>query len=78
MQSTLYSCFATINHATLCIYMYVYMYVCMCVGIYKDFDRTITLCETLVSAGASALTIHGRTREEAAPQSHDNHPNLHQ
>ena len=40
------------------------MYVCMYAGIYKDFDRTITLCETLVSAGASALTIHGRTREE--------------
>jgi tRNA-dihydrouridine synthase len=33
-------------------------------GIYKDFDRTIALCETLVQAGASMLTIHGRTREE--------------
>jgi len=32
--------------------------------IYKDFDRTIRLCETLVGAGASMLTIHGRTREE--------------
>ena len=32
--------------------------------IYKDFDRSIRLCETLVNAGASMLTIHGRTREE--------------
>ncbi len=32
--------------------------------IYKDFDRSIKLCETLVNAGASALTIHGRTRDE--------------
>ncbi len=32
--------------------------------IYKDFDRSIRLCETLVNAGASALTIHGRTRDE--------------
>lgn len=32
--------------------------------IYHDFDRTIRLCETLYNAGAYALTIHGRTREE--------------
>ena len=32
--------------------------------IYKDFDRAVRLCETLVDAGASLLTIHGRTREE--------------
>ena len=33
--------------------------------IYKnDFERSIRLCETLVQAGASMLTIHGRTREE--------------
>lgn len=32
--------------------------------IYKDFDRSIRLYETLVKAGASVLTIHGRTREE--------------
>lgn len=32
--------------------------------IYHDFDRTIRLCETLSNAGASLLTIHGRTREE--------------
>lgn len=33
--------------------------------IYRDdFDRTIRLCETLVNAGASLLTIHGRTRDE--------------
>lgn len=32
--------------------------------IYKDYDRSLRLCETLVSAGASLLTIHGRTREE--------------
>ena len=31
--------------------------------IYKDFNRSIKLCETLVNAGASLLTIHGRTRE---------------
>lgn len=33
--------------------------------IYKnDFERSIRLCETLVKAGASVITIHGRTREE--------------
>lgn len=32
--------------------------------IYKDFDRTIALYETLVQAGASIITVHGRTREE--------------
>lgn len=32
--------------------------------IYKDFDRTIKLYETLVEAGASMITIHGRTREQ--------------
>lgn len=32
--------------------------------IYKDYDRTILLYETLAQAGASALTVHGRTREE--------------
>jgi tRNA-dihydrouridine synthase 1 len=33
--------------------------------IYKgDFERSVRLCETLVRAGASMLTIHGRTREE--------------
>lgn len=32
--------------------------------IYKDFQRTIRLCETLTNAGAQLLTIHGRTREE--------------
>lgn len=32
--------------------------------IYKDYDRTIRLCEALVNAGASLLTVHGRTREE--------------
>jgi len=32
--------------------------------IYHDFERSVRLCETLVSAGASLLTIHGRTREE--------------
>ena len=32
--------------------------------IYKDFERSVKLCETLVNAGASMLTIHGRTREE--------------
>ena len=32
--------------------------------IYKDFDRSVKLCETLISAGASLLTIHGRTRSE--------------
>lgn len=30
--------------------------------IYKDFDRSVRLCETLVNAGASMLVIHGRTR----------------
>jgi tRNA-dihydrouridine synthase 1 len=34
------------------------------VRIYKDYDRTIQLCEALVGAGASLLTVHGRTREE--------------
>ena len=34
------------------------------VRIYKDYDRTINLCEALVNAGASLLTVHGRTREE--------------
>jgi tRNA-dihydrouridine synthase 1 len=34
------------------------------VRIYKDYDRTIKLCEALVNAGASLLTVHGRTREE--------------
>ena len=29
-----------------------------------DFERSIRLCETLVNAGASLITIHGRTREE--------------
>eukprot|EP01039_Chlorochromonas_danica_P001550 gene1551-1688_t len=32
--------------------------------IYDDYERSIRLCETLVKAGASVLTIHGRTREE--------------
>lgn len=32
--------------------------------IYKDFDKSVKLCETLVNAGASLLTIHGRTRDE--------------
>jgi len=32
--------------------------------VYKDYDRSLKLCETLVNAGASMLTIHGRTREE--------------
>ncbi len=32
--------------------------------IYHDFERSVKLCETLVNAGASLLTIHGRTREE--------------
>jgi tRNA-dihydrouridine synthase len=32
--------------------------------IYHDFERSVRLCETLVAAGASLLTIHGRTREE--------------
>ena len=31
--------------------------------IYKDLARSLKLCETLVNAGASLLTIHGRTRE---------------
>lgn len=34
------------------------------VRIYKDYERTINLCEALVNAGASLLTVHGRTREE--------------
>lgn len=32
--------------------------------IYNDFETSIRLCETLVNAGASVLTIHGRTRDE--------------
>lgn len=33
--------------------------------IYKnDFNRTIRLLDTLVNAGASLITVHGRTREE--------------
>jgi tRNA-dihydrouridine synthase 1 len=32
--------------------------------IYKDLDRTIRLYETLYRAGAAALTVHGRSREE--------------
>jgi tRNA-dihydrouridine synthase 1 len=32
--------------------------------VYKDFDRTVRLYETLVNAGASAICVHGRTREE--------------
>jgi len=32
--------------------------------IYKDFDRSLRLVQTLVDAGASLVTIHGRTREE--------------
>jgi len=31
--------------------------------VYEDYDRSLKLCETLVNAGASMLTIHGRTRE---------------
>ena len=30
----------------------------------NDFERSVKLCETLVNAGASLLTIHGRSREE--------------
>lgn len=30
----------------------------------NDFERSILLCETLVNAGASMLTIHGRSRNE--------------
>ena len=30
----------------------------------NDFERSVRLCETLVNAGASMLTIHGRSREE--------------
>ena len=30
----------------------------------NDFERSVKLCETLVDAGASMLTIHGRSREE--------------
>jgi tRNA-dihydrouridine synthase 1 len=39
--------------------------------IYKGpdgFDRSVRLCETLINAGASMLTIHGRTREEKGHQ----------
>lgn len=39
--------------------------------IYKGqggFERSVRLCETLVGAGASMLTIHGRTREEKGQQ----------
>jgi len=32
--------------------------------VYKSFERTIRLYETLVDAGASVITIHGRTRDE--------------
>eukprot|EP01031_Cornospumella_fuschlensis_P041422 gene41422-50542_t len=32
--------------------------------IYHDYDKSIKLLETLANAGASALTVHGRTREE--------------
>lgn len=32
--------------------------------IYKNFEQTIKLYETLVEAGASIITIHGRTRDE--------------
>eukprot|EP01038_Epipyxis_sp_PR26KG_P007479 gene7479-10193_t len=32
--------------------------------IFKDYNKTIQLLETLVNAGASLLTIHGRTKEE--------------
>ncbi|CAE7678197.1 DUS1, partial [Symbiodinium microadriaticum] len=32
--------------------------------IYKDFDRSVRLLDTLVNAGASLITVHGRTREE--------------
>jgi len=31
--------------------------------IYEDYERSVELCEVLVNAGASLLTIHGRTRE---------------
>jgi tRNA-dihydrouridine synthase 1 len=34
------------------------------VRIFKDYEKTIHLCESLVNAGASLLTVHGRTREE--------------
>lgn len=36
--------------------------------IYDDFETSIRLCETLVNAGASALTIHGRRRDEKGQQ----------
>jgi tRNA-dihydrouridine synthase 1 len=39
--------------------------------IYKGqdgFERTALLCETLINAGATMLTIHGRTREEKGHQ----------
>ena len=39
--------------------------------IYKDFNRSIKLCETLVNAGASMLVIHGRTREEKGQMVHE-------
>lgn len=32
--------------------------------IYKDFSRSVRLLDTLVDAGASLITVHGRTREE--------------
>lgn len=32
--------------------------------VYTDFDRSVRLAETLYQAGASMLTIHGRTREQ--------------
>ena len=34
------------------------------IRIFKNYDKTIELCETLVNAGASLLTVHGRTRDE--------------
>lgn len=34
------------------------------IRIFKDYTKTIRLCETLINAGASLLTIHGRTKEE--------------
>lgn len=36
--------------------------------IYHDFDRSVRLLETLANAGASLLTVHGRTREEKKQQ----------
>lgn len=32
--------------------------------IYKDYEKSLRLCETLVQAGASMLTIHGRTIDQ--------------